>query len=130
MPTIKQVQERLIKVPFRVGDRGEIAFVTDPISMAAQEIRTIVFTYIGERVMRPGFGSPVQLSLFGPIREEEDLMMTQLNEALNQQCTLSSIQSTIVKLGDAVNLGEIEVEIEFVPLSFTTIHTTTVTVSG
>lgn len=50
--------------PFRVDPQGRIAFTSDPKRVLMNRVRTIIGTEVGERVMRPDYGVPLQVLLF------------------------------------------------------------------
>lgn len=54
-----QFVSRSISLPFRIGPDGGIAFTTNPDEIAADQIRTLVLTYRGHRVMEPLYGTTV-----------------------------------------------------------------------
>lgn len=55
---------RAISLPFRVDGAGRIAFAQDNSKQVADRLRSIIGTVPGERVMRPGYGTPVRQQLF------------------------------------------------------------------
>lgn len=50
--------------PFRVDAQGRIAFTSDPARQLRNRVINVVATEIGERVMRPDYGTPLQSMLF------------------------------------------------------------------
>lgn len=51
-------------LPFAVDPQGRIAFTTDPRRVLRNRVISIIGTNIGERVMRPGYGTPLIDMLF------------------------------------------------------------------
>jgi uncharacterized protein len=65
---------RTLKVPFEIAPTGKVAHVEGEYAVLATYLRSLLMTRIGERVMRPTYGSRVQESLFeglGPQLEAE-----------------------------------------------------------
>lgn len=50
--------------PFAVDAQGRIAFTSDPSRILRNRVRMIVGTEVGERVMRPLYGTPTTSMLF------------------------------------------------------------------
>jgi phage baseplate assembly protein W len=51
-------------LPFGVDPQGRIAFTTDPRQVLRNRVLSIIGTGIGERVMRPEYGTPLADMLF------------------------------------------------------------------
>lgn len=51
---------REITLPFRVDNHGYLATTRNPDVIARQHLTTYLLTAPGERVMRPGFGTPIR----------------------------------------------------------------------
>jgi len=49
---------------FKVDLQGRIAFTQDPSRVLRNHVLSIIGTELGERVMRPGYGTPLQSMLF------------------------------------------------------------------
>ncbi|MCA1781558.1 MAG: GPW/gp25 family protein [Dermatophilaceae bacterium] len=56
-----------LKVPFEFDPSGRVAKVEGEYPVLATYIRTLLLTRIGERVMRPEYGSMVMESVFEPM---------------------------------------------------------------
>lgn len=55
---------RAISLPFRVDGYGRIASTTDLPRIWADRVRSVMATALGERLMRPSFGTPTPVHLF------------------------------------------------------------------
>lgn len=51
---------------FQIGGFGGVAFTTDPVERARMHIHELILTRLGERVMRPDYGTDVWGHLFEP----------------------------------------------------------------
>lgn len=58
---------KALKVPFEFDPSGRTAKVEGEYPVLATYIRTLLLTRVGERVMRPTYGSQVASSLFEPM---------------------------------------------------------------
>lgn len=58
-----------IRVPFDVSHTGRIAMAEEEYDVANQYIKTLLLTRLGERIMRPRYGSRVRDHVFEPIDE-------------------------------------------------------------
>ena len=58
---------KALKVPFELDPSGRTAKVEGEYPVLATYIRTLLLTRVGERVMRPTYGSQVASSLFEPM---------------------------------------------------------------
>jgi phage baseplate assembly protein W len=103
-----------IKVPFQVGETGSIATITDPTVLAAQEIKTVLLTSLGERLMRPTVGSGFNARLFAPL-ENADFYTAMVMDALNKQCILSTIQQALVSVNG--NDGTLSLSVQYTPIT-------------
>ena len=56
-----------MKVPFDIDPGGRVASVTGDYVEAAQYLRSLILTRVGERLMRAGYGTRVQEGVFEPI---------------------------------------------------------------
>lgn len=57
---------RDISIPLKLGPRGFFALSDEPESIE-ENLRAIIFTDVGERIMRPDIGVPLREMLFEPI---------------------------------------------------------------
>ena len=53
-----------MNLPFGVDPQGRIAFTTDPQQVLRNRVTTVIATQLGERVMRPSYGTPLIDMLF------------------------------------------------------------------
>ena len=53
-----------MNLPCGVDPQGRIAFTTDPQQVLRNRVTTVIATQLGERVMRPSYGTPLLDMLF------------------------------------------------------------------
>ena len=115
MATPVQVQQKVLKVPFQIGDRGEVAFVTQPSVVAAQEITSALLTMQGERVMRPGIGSGFGSAVFENFPSHEvEFIRSELQTTLSRHCRYSTIHFVRMR---SDQLGSLLIEVGFTPIA-------------
>lgn len=56
---------RTISFPFAINARGAVAVTTDSRKIWLDRVRAVVSTQIGDRVMRPGFGTDTLNAILG-----------------------------------------------------------------
>jgi len=61
---------------FKVDLQGRIAFTQDPSRVLRNHVLSIIGTELGERVMRPGYGTPLQSMLFEGDYELTSVMLS------------------------------------------------------
>lgn len=54
---------KTISYPFSIDTRGKVAVSEDPRKIWQDRVRAVVNTQVGDRVMRPGFGSKTEESV-------------------------------------------------------------------
>jgi phage baseplate assembly protein W len=55
---------KTISLPFRFDGYGRVATTSDMSKIWADRVRSVISTALGERIMRPNFGTPTPLWLF------------------------------------------------------------------
>jgi len=56
--------ERAVSLPFSIDSYGNVASTKDQSKIWADRVRSVVGTTVGERIMRPGFGTNVPFATF------------------------------------------------------------------
>lgn len=90
--------ERSIAVPFRFDFDGSVATSEGRGNIVRQEILSLMLTFMGERVMTPGYGSNMDEYLMGSNDERAvDLLVDELRELVTTNfpdVTLINLQAT------------------------------------
>lgn len=73
--------EVAISIPFRLDSLGNIASTNDQDRIWADRVRSVIGTLLGERVMRPNFGTKVALSAFQTQTEMEAIIRLEVERA-------------------------------------------------
>lgn len=69
-----------ISYPFRINARGSIATTRDPRKVNVDRVRAVLSTQVGDRPMRPGFGTDTS----GLIMEMQHVGDTEVNRRVKQ----------------------------------------------
>lgn len=73
-----------ISLPFRIDGYGRVASTTDPSKIWADRVRSVLMTTIGERVMRPFFGSTVTEEVYDILDEVPELVFAAVSQAFSE----------------------------------------------
>lgn len=74
--------DREISLPFRLDGQGRIATTSDPSARGRQHLTSYLVTRPHERVMRPGFGTPIKDFVF---EELDPLRVNLLGRRVQEQ---------------------------------------------
>ena len=70
--------DRVISMPFSFNAYGQVNMTDDQRKIWQDRVQMLAMTKLGERVMRPDFGSDINMSLF----ETEELAVETINRSL------------------------------------------------
>lgn len=119
-----------ILLPFSVGGFGGIDFTNDPVRRAVDHIQSLIMTRIGERVMRPDYGSEIWNYVFEPAPHFAAAeLSSRLTSALSQwEPSLRIVDITPTSVdADGVYIA---VMITFTLVGFNETHTATFDING
>ena len=101
-----------ISLPMRVDNYGRIVTTSSPERIWADRVRTVIATTVGERVMRPEYGSRIPQGLFQEIPEMPDLIEDAVRVAFTRY--LPSLRlDAVVLVEDDEEYGEVTMEIVY-----------------
>lgn len=108
----KTAVERTIAIPFRFDTDGYVAVAEGRGNIIRQEILTLILTFLGERLMLPGYGS----NLASYVYEAQDPRTISI--ALNgiRELVLNNFTDvTILYLNSsgAIDEGELEIQLDY-----------------
>ena len=87
-------KELAISLPFSVNAYGRIGTTTEQSKIWQDRVRSVVGTYLGERVMRPNFGADVVDAVFENSGEADLIIQNEIRKAFEKYLptlTLSEI---------------------------------------
>jgi len=93
-------KERAISLPFSIDSYGNVSSTKDQNKMWADKVRTVVGTTLGERVMRPDFGTQIPYATFNGRQIVADATKRELFTAFAKFLPALTLQSVDVKFGE------------------------------
>lgn len=102
---------RTISFPFSIDTRGSVAMTSDPRKIWLDRVRSVISTQVGDRVMRPDFGTDT----LGAVMSMDGIERAALDKAIRTAFAkyLSALTLTSVVL-DADDDGKLTVSIVYV----------------
>lgn len=99
--------------PFGVDAQGRIAFTSDPGRVLRNRVRMIIGTELGERVMRPEYGTPLQSLLFeGDDDITASIIISDIEKALRTYEPGVIVQNVYLENDDALD-GVVNVNVVY-----------------
>jgi phage baseplate assembly protein W len=98
-----------ISFPFRIDEFGNVATSTDDRRIAADRVRAVVGTSLGERVFRPDFGTTIPSRVFDSVEVVEELIKTDIGRAFSKYLTTLTLSDVLIAYDDRQNIIEVEV---------------------
>lgn len=72
-----------ISLPFRIDGYGRVAVTSDPSKIWADRVRSVLMTSVGERLMRPFFGSTIADEVYDVLDEVPELVFATVSQAFS-----------------------------------------------
>jgi hypothetical protein len=101
-----------ISFPFRVDGYGRITSTSDPRKIWADRVRMVITTYLGERIMRPDFGSELAETLFDDVEDAPELILTAASTAFSEHLPELELVDVLLTSEDPEN-GEVSIEVVY-----------------
>lgn len=102
---------RAISLPFRFDGYGHVAATTDLSKVWADRVRGVVGTMLGERLMRPTYGSPTPIYLFRNTEGIESVMDVDMASAFSTW--LPTLQYLGIDFDEIPDSGTVEVTVRY-----------------
>jgi phage baseplate assembly protein W len=96
--------EITLSYPFRLDDYGNIAITGDSNKIWADRVRSVIGTVIGERVMRPTFGSKVAFAAFATRTSMEEIVRREVERGFYLHLPLLTLIDITFDFNDSENL--------------------------
>lgn len=77
-------KETAISLPFKINAYGRVNSTTEQPKMWQDRVRSVVGTYLGERVVRPNFGADVVDAVFEDSEEAALIVETEIRKAFER----------------------------------------------
>jgi len=89
---------RAISLPFRFDESGSVSYTEDPIKIWQDRVVVVVMTGLGERIMRPTFGSEASQTVAENINDALVLLNQSISAAFSRwlpDLTLLDVQGSV-----------------------------------
>lgn len=98
------MSEIALSYPFRLDDYGNIATTADSNKIWADRVRSVIGTVIGERVMRPTFGSKVAFAAFATRTAMEDIVRREVERGFYLHLPLLTVLDITFEFNETENV--------------------------
>lgn len=95
MANSKNIQEFAISLPFTINDFGSVNTTTSQNKLWMDRVRSVVGTALGERVMRPTFGTEIASNVFSDVDVMQEVITQEVETVFGRDLpalTLSSVE--------------------------------------
>jgi phage baseplate assembly protein W len=101
------VTEKTIALPFSIDPYGKVTMSSNQSKIWADRVRSVIGTFLRERVMRPEFGTRIPYSVFNTQESAQQEISTETAQAFNQHLpllTLNSVSSSFDSYSGVINV--------------------------
>jgi phage baseplate assembly protein W len=99
--------EKTMALPFSIDPYGKVTQTSDQSKIWADRVRSVIGTFLRERVMRPEFGTNIPYSVFNTQEAAEQEISIETTQAFNQHLpllTLDSVSSSFDSYTNVINV--------------------------
>jgi phage baseplate assembly protein W len=96
-------------LPFSIDSYGKVASTTDYSKLWADRVRVTLGTALGERVMRPEFGSFIPFTVFNSETDAVSSIETDVRTVFNDQLSLLTLNDTDITFDEYTGIISITV---------------------
>lgn len=96
--------EKAIALPFSLDTFGNIKFTIDQSIIWADRVKSAIGTTLGERVMRPGYGTKISQAAFETRTSAETLMSSEIERVFHMDLPLLRLEGVTYSYNDVENL--------------------------
>ena len=103
----RNMSQKAISLPFSFSSSGAVSYTEDEKKMWQDRIVLVVMTYIGERVMRPSYGSRAKNATFDTISGAMAIIKSEVNSAFAtwlKDLYLIDVKGTIDPIDNLLNV--------------------------
>ena len=102
-------KELALSLPFSVNPYGRISTTTERSKIWQDRVRSVIGTFLGERVMRPNFGADVVDAVHETSEEAVIIIETQVRQAFNTYLPTLTLTDVITNYDESTGIMEVEV---------------------
>ena len=103
------VSESTITLPFKINEFGKVATNNSQEKIWADRVRSAIGTSVGERVMRPGYGTEISDIVLGDAERGAELLKDQVQLAFTRDLPLLELSSTEVSFDEIEGVMSVEI---------------------
>jgi phage baseplate assembly protein W len=93
-----RVSEAAISLPFSISEFGTVATTSSQEKIWADRVRSAVGTAVGERVLRPDYGTEIAANAFNTLEAAAEVLKQQVDLAFSRDLRLLRLVSTNVSM--------------------------------
>ena len=101
-------RETAISLPFSVNLYGRIGTTTERTKIWQDRVRSVIGTYLGERVMRPNFGADVVDAVHETSEEAEIIVENQVRQAFNTYLPTLTLTDVVTDYDESTGVLNVE----------------------
>jgi phage baseplate assembly protein W len=123
-----RVSEVAVSLPFSISEFGTVATTSSQEKIWADRVRSAVGTAVGERVLRPDYGTEIAANTFNTLEAAAESLKQEVELAFSRDLRLLKLLSTKVTTDEAESTLEAEITyslpnrtVEVVLLGFATL---------
>ena len=105
MPT----KETAVSLPFSINPYGRVGTTIERTKIWQDRVRSVIGTYLGERVMRPNFGADVVDAVFENSGEAELIVKNEATKAFERYLPTLSLVEVLPHYDEATGILEVEI---------------------
>jgi phage baseplate assembly protein W len=102
-------KELALSLPFSVNPYGRISTTTERSKIWQDRVRSVIGTFLGERVMRPNFGADVVDAVHETSEEAIIIIETQVRQAFNTYLPTLTLTDVITNYDESTGIMEVEI---------------------
>jgi len=103
------VSESTITLPFKINEFGKVATNNSQERIWADRVRSAIGTSLGERVMRPGYGTSISDIVLGDAERGAEILKDQVQLAFTRDLSLLKLESTDVSFSETSSAMTVEI---------------------
>lgn len=97
-------EELALRIPFSIDKFGNVVTTTSQENIWADRIHSAIGTQIGERVMRPSYGTRTAKAAFETITTAEDIVRREVTRVFHEQLPLLSLEEIEFSFSQLTNV--------------------------
>lgn len=97
---LAKIVETALAFPFSIDEYGNVVYTNDQTEIWAGRVKSVVGTVLGERVMRPTFGTDMTTVFFNTRDAAEETIKKEITRVFASYLPLLTLQETTVEFSE------------------------------